>query len=315
MNNSPRHKTVMIKEASKYVNLENGDTFLDATLGGGGHSKAILDKYDAINVIGIDKDIQAINIAQKNLKDYKNSISLHNIDFSKIDEVVKKNQIKNIGAILFDLGTSQIQLNNPKRGFSFQHESPLDMRMDSRQNTTADDIINNFKESDIIKILSDYGEERYSKTIARLIIAKRPIKNTGELSNLVLAAYKGKRNKKIHPATKVFQALRIAVNDELKMLEIALSKSIKLLKNPGGRLVVISFHSLEDRIVKQFFRNESINCLCDPKIILCSCNHQAKIKLISKKIIRPSEKEIEENPSSRSAKMRVAEVIKARKAS
>ncbi|MBR74422.1 MAG: 16S rRNA (cytosine(1402)-N(4))-methyltransferase [Dehalococcoidaceae bacterium] len=315
MNNSPRHKTVMIKEASKYVNLENGDTFLDATLGGGGHSKAILDKYDAINVIGIDKDIQAINIAQKNLKDYKNSISLHNIDFSKIDEVVKKNQIKNIGAILFDLGTSQIQLNDPKRGFSFQHESPLDMRMDSRQNTTADDIINNFKESDIIKILSDYGEERYSKTIARLIIAKRPIKNTGELSNLVLAAYKGKRNKKIHPATKVFQALRIAVNDELKMLEIALSKSIKLLKNPGGRLVVISFHSIEDRIVKQFFRNESINCLCDPKIILCSCNHQAKIKLISKKIIRPSEKEIEENPSSRSAKMRVAEVIKARKAS
>ncbi len=315
MNNSPRHKTVMIKEASKYVNLENGDTFLDATLGGGGHSKAILDKYDAINVIGIDKDIQAINIAQKNLKDYKNSISLHNIDFSKIDEVVKKNQIKNIGAILFDLGTSQIQLNDPKRGFSFQHESPLDMRMDSRQNTTADDIINNFKESDIIKILSDYGEERYSKTIARLIIAKRPIKNTGELSNLVLTAYKGKRNKKIHPATKVFQALRIAVNDELKMLEIALSKSIKLLKNPGGRLVVISFHSIEDRIVKQFFRNESINCLCDPKIVLCSCNHQAKIKLISKKIIRPSEKEIEENPSSRSAKMRVAEVIKARKAS
>jgi len=315
MNKLLHHKTVMVQEALEYVNLQNGDTFLDATLGGGGHSKAILEKYDAINLIGLDKDISAINIAETNLGHYRDSITLHNTDFSNIDKAIKENQIKNINAILFDLGTSQIQLNDPQRGFSFQNKSPLDMRMDQKQQTTAEEIINNFKESDIIRILSEYGEERYSKTIAKLIVAKRPIKNTSELSNLVLTAYKGRRNKKIHPATKVFQAFRIAVNNELKMLEIALSKSIKLLKNPGGRLVVISFHSIEDRIVKQFFQKESKNCLCDSKLIICACNHQAKIKLISKKIIRPSEQEIKENPSSRSAKMRVAEVIKERKAS
>ncbi|MBI52039.1 MAG: 16S rRNA (cytosine(1402)-N(4))-methyltransferase [Chloroflexi bacterium] len=315
MNSVLHHKTVMVQEALEHVNLKNGDTFLDATLGGGGHSKAILEKYDSINVIGLDKDIQAINIAKENLEDYKNSISLHNIDFSNIDQVIQENQIKNINAILFDLGTSQIQLNDPKRGFSFQNKSPLDMRMNQNQLTTADEIINNFKESDIIKILSEYGEERYSKTIARLIVAKRPISNTNELSDLVLSVYKGRSNKKIHPATKVFQAFRIAVNSELKMLETALSKSIKLLKSPGGRLVVISFHSIEDRIVKQFFHNESKHCLCDSKLIICNCNHQAKIKLISKKIIRPSEAEIKKNPSSRSAKMRVAEIINARKAS
>ncbi|MAX11128.1 MAG: 16S rRNA (cytosine(1402)-N(4))-methyltransferase [Chloroflexi bacterium] len=309
------HKTVMIQEVLEYINLQNGDTFLDATIGAGGHSKAILDKYDAVNLIGIDKDINAVNIAKENLKDYKDSISLHNVDFSNISKIIQKNNLKNINAILFDLGTSQIQLNDSKRGFSFQHESPLDMRMDQKQKITADEIINHYKESEIIKILSEFGEERYSKTIARLIVAKRPIKNTKDLSNLVLQVYKGRNNKKIHPATKVFQAFRIAVNNELNMLEIALSKSVDLLKKPGGRIVVISFHSIEDRIVKQFFRKESSNCLCDSKVIICNCNHQAKIKIITKKIIKPSAAEVRKNPSSRSAKMRVAEIIKSRKAS
>ena len=295
--------------------MQNGDTFLDATIGAGGHSKAILDKYDAVNLIGIDKDINAVNIAKENLKDYKDSISLHNVDFSNIGKIIQKNHLKNVNAILFDLGTSQIQLNDSKRGFSFQHESPLDMRMDQKQKTTADEIINHYKESEITKILSEFGEERYSKTIASLIVAKRPIKNTKDLSNLVLKVYKGRNNKKIHPATKVFQAFRIAVNNELNMLEIALSKSVDLLKKPGGRIVVISFHSIEDRIVKQFFRKESSNCLCDSKVIICNCNHQAKIKIITKKIIKPSAAEVRKNPSSRSAKMRVAEIIKSRKAS
>ena len=315
MNKMLHHKTVMIQEVLEYINLQNGDTFLDATIGAGGHSKAILDKYDAVNLIGIDKDINAVNIAKENLKDYKDSISLHNVDFSNIGKIIQKNHLKNVNAILFDLGTSQIQLNDSKRGFSFQHESPLDMRMDQKQKTTADEIINHYKESEITKILSEFGEERYSKTIASLIVAKRPIKNTKDLSNLVLKVYKGRNNKKIHPATKVFQAFRIAVNNELNMLEIALSKSIDLLKQPGGRIVVISFHSIEDRIVKQFFRKESKNCLCDSKVIICNCNHQAKIKIITKKIIKPSEAEVKKNPSSRSAKMRVAEVIQSRKAS
>ena len=315
MNKMLHHKTVMIQEVLEYINLQNGDTFLDATIGAGGHSKAILDKYDAVNLIGIDKDINAVNIAKENLKDYKDSISLHNVDFSNIGKIIQKNHLKNINAILFDLGTSQIQLNDSKRGFSFQHESPLDMRMDQKQKTTADEIINHYKESEITKILSEFGEERYSKTIARLIVAKRPIKNTKDLSNLVLKVYKGRNNKKIHPATKVFQAFRIAVNNELNMLEIALSKSVDLLKKPGGRIVVISFHSIEDRIVKQFFRKESSNCLCDSKAIICNCNHQAKIKIITKKIIKPSEAEVRKNPSSRSAKMRVAEIIKSRKVS
>tara|TARA_B110000014_G_scaffold259183_1_gene246526 strand:+ start:3105 stop:4052 length:948 start_codon:yes stop_codon:yes gene_type:complete len=315
MNKMLHHKTVMIQEVLEYINLQNGNTFLDATIGAGGHSKALLDKYEAINLIGLDKDIKAINIAKENLKDYKDSISLHNVDFSNIGTIIQKSNLKKIDAVLFDLGTSQIQLNDPKRGFSFQHESPLDMRMDQSQKTTADEIINHYKESEIVKILSEFGEERYSKTIARLIVAKRPIKNTKDLSNLVLKVYKGRNNKKIHPATKVFQAFRIAVNNELNMLEIALSKSIDLLKQPGGRIVVISFHSIEDRIVKQFFRKESKNCLCDSKVIICNCNHQAKIKIITKKIIKPSEAEVKKNPSSRSAKMRVAEVIQSRKAS
>lgn len=315
MNKMLHHKTVMIQEVLEYINLQNGNTFLDATIGAGGHSKALLDKYEAINLIGLDKDIKAVNIAKENLKDYKDSISLHNVDFSNIGTIIQKSNLKKIDAVLFDLGTSQIQLNDPKRGFSFQHESPLDMRMDQSQKTTADEIINHYKESEIVKILSEFGEERYSKTIARLIVAKRPIKNTKDLSNLVLKVYKGRNNKKIHPATKVFQAFRIAVNNELNMLEIALSKSIDLLKQPGGRIVVISFHSIEDRIVKQFFRKESKNCLCDSKVIICNCNHQAKIKIITKKIIKPSEAEVKKNPSSRSAKMRVAEVIQSRKAS
>lgn len=315
MNKMLHHKTVMIQEVLEYINLQNGNTFLDATIGAGGHSKALLDKYEAINLIGLDKDIKAVNIAKENLKDYKDSISLHNVDFSNIGKIIQKSNLKKIDAVLFDLGTSQIQLNDPKRGFSFQHESPLDMRMDQSQKTTADEIINHYKESEIVKILSEFGEERYSKTIARLIVAKRPIKNTKDLSNLVLKVYKGHNNKKIHPATKVFQAFRIAVNNELNMLEIALSKSIDLLKQPGGRIVVISFHSIEDRIVKQFFRKESKNCLCDSKVIICNCNHQAKIKIITKKIIKPSEAEVKKNPSSRSAKMRVAEVIQSRKAS
>ncbi|MFL2635227.1 MAG: 16S rRNA (cytosine(1402)-N(4))-methyltransferase RsmH [Dehalococcoidia bacterium] len=315
MNKMLHHKTVMIQEVLEYINLQNGNTFLDATIGAGGHSKALLDKYEAINLIGLDKDIKAVNIAKENLKDYKDSISLHNVDFSNIGKIIQKSNLKKIDAVLFDLGTSQIQLNDPKRGFSFQHESPLDMRMDQSQKTTADEIINHYKESEIVKILSEFGEERYSKTIARLIVAKRPIKNTKDLSNLVLKVYKGRNNKKIHPATKVFQAFRIAVNNELNMLEIALSKSIDLLKQPGGRIVVISFHSIEDRIVKQFFRKESKNCLCDSKVIICNCNHQAKIKIITKKIIKPSEAEVKKNPSSRSAKMRVAEVIQSRKAS
>ena len=315
MNKMLHHKTVMIQEVLEYINLQNGNTFLDATIGAGGHSKALLDKYEAINLIGLDKDIKAVNIAKENLKDYKDSISLHNVDFSNIGKIIEKSNLKKIDAVLFDLGTSQIQLNDPKRGFSFQHESPLDMRMDQSQKTTADEIINHYKESEIVKILSEFGEERYSKTIARLIVAKRPIKNTKDLSNLVLKVYKGRNNKKIHPATKVFQAFRIAVNNELNMLEIALSKSVDLLKKPGGRIVVISFHSIEDRIVKQFFRKESKNCLCDSKVIICNCNHQAKIKIITKKIIKPSEAEVKKNPSSRSAKMRVAEVIQSRKAS
>ena len=315
MNKMLHHKTVMIQEVLEYINLQNGNTFLDATIGAGGHSKALLDKYEAINLIGLDKDIKAVNIAKENLKDYKDSISLHNVDFSNIGKIIQKSNLTKIDAVLFDLGTSQIQLNDPKRGFSFQHESPLDMRMDQSQKTTADEIINHYKESEIVKILSEFGEERYSKTIARLIVAKRPIKNTKDLSNLVLKVYKGRNNKKIHPATKVFQAFRIAVNNELNMLEIALSKSIDLLKQPGGRIVVISFHSIEDRIVKQFFRKESKNCLCDSKVIICNCNHQAKIKIITKKIIKPSEAEVKKNPSSRSAKMRVAEVIQSRKAS
>jgi 16S rRNA (cytosine1402-N4)-methyltransferase len=310
------HKTVMIKEVIRGLNLKDNSHFLDATLGAGGHTKAILDPYPNTKVIGIDKDEKALAIARKNLLNFKNSISLHNLDFSSIEQIAKISNFNKINGILFDLGTSQIQLNDNKRGFSFRYNAPLDMRMDEKQKNTAHEIVNKTSELELNNILREFGEEKHSKKIAKAIIRKRPINNTEDLTKLILSVYpRSKKRNRIHPATKSFQAIRIAVNSEIELLKIALTKSLQLLEKPGGRLVVISFHSLEDRVVKHFFQHESRHCICPAKLIICNCNHVAKLQIINKKIITPTDEEIDENPSARSAKIRIAETIDSRKAS
>jgi 16S rRNA (cytosine1402-N4)-methyltransferase len=310
------HKTVMIKEVISALNLKDNSHFLDATIGAGGHTKAILEKYPNIKTMGIDKDEHALSIAKKNLSKFKNSISLRNLDFSSMEQIVKMDNFNKINGILFDLGTSQIQLNDNKRGFSFRYNAPLDMRMDQKQKNTAHEIVNKTSEFELNNILREFGEEKHSKKITKAIIRKRPINNTEDLTNTILSVYpRSKKRHKIHPATKSFQAIRIAVNSEIELLKIALSKSLQLLEKPGGRLVVISFHSLEDRIVKHFFQHESKSCICPTKLIICNCNHVAKLQIINKKIITPTNKEIDENPSARSAKMRIAETIDSRRIS
>ena len=310
------HKTVMIKEVISALNLKDNSNFLDATVGAGGHTRAILEKYPNIKTMGIDKDENALLIAKKNLSKFKNSILLRKLDFSSMEQIVQMDNFNKINGILFDLGTSQIQLNDDKRGFSFRYNSPLDMRMDQEQKNTAHEIVNKTSEFELNNILREFGEEKHSKKIAKAIIRKRPINNTKDLTNTILSVYpRSKKRHKIHPATKSFQAIRIAVNSEIELLKIALSKSLQLLEKPGGRWVVISFHSLEDRIVKHFFQHESKNCICPTKLIICSCNHVAKLQIINKKIITPTNKEISENPSARSARIRIAETIDSRKAS
>ncbi|PZC40387.1 MAG: 16S rRNA (cytosine1402-N4)-methyltransferase [Chloroflexi bacterium] len=314
MNKKITHKSVMTEEVLSSLNLETGKTYIDATVGAGGHSKAMLERCPDIKLIAIDQDESAISIASNNLKKFSQSVSFYKTNFANIEQILRSNEIKEVNGILFDLGTSQMQLNDHARGFSFKEKDPLDMRMNQSQEITAEKILNTFSEYELFKIISQYGEERYSKKIARAIVNRRPLNNTKDLTNIILSIY-SKNKSKIHPATKTFQAIRIAVNKETEVLTEALNKSLKLLKKPGGRLVVISFHSIEDRIVKTIFNKESAACICTKELPICVCNHVATIKIINKKIIKPSIKEIHNNPSSRSARLRIAEIINKRKAS
>lgn len=228
-----------------------------------------------------------------------------NDDFVNLEAICRRYHFHPVDGILFDLGVSSLQLDTAERGFSFQLDAPLDMRFNPGQGLTASDIVNSFSEQELAKLIERYGEERHSRRIARYIVQNRPIATTVELAHLVEQASGGKRAK-IHPATRTFMALRIAVNSELQNLELALKQTINLLR-PGGRLTVISYHSLEDRIVKQFMRCAASSCLCPPGTVVCLCGHVPTLKLISRKVIKPTSLEIESNPRSRSAKLRIAE--------
>lgn len=302
------HKPVLLKEAIEALAIQPGGRYIDCTLGGGGHAKSILEhSAPGGQLLGIDADPEAVRTAAANLSHFVNSALLVNDNFVNLDEICRRYNFYPVHGILFDLGLSSLQLEDDPRGFSFQREAALDMRFDPDQQIAAADIVNSYSETDLSSLLRSYGEEPYSHRIARAIVHARPLTTTTQLAAIVEEAVGGRKGR-IHPATKTFQALRIAVNQELEHLEEALRKTIDLLGH-GGRLVVISYHSLEDRIVKHFIQREAKDCICPPHIPVCQCKHTASLKIINKKVITPSEEELKQNPRSRSARMRIAECI------
>jgi len=298
----------MLQEAMRALAVQPGGRYIDCTLGGGGHALAILERSSpGGQLLGIDADPEAIKIARARLGAYSSSILLVNENFANLQAICIKYDFFPVHGILFDLGLSSLQLNRNGRGFSFQHDAPLDMRLNPNQEVTAADIINASSEAELAHLIRTYGEEGYSRQIARHIMSGRPIRTTLQLARTIERAI-GRRRGKIHPATRTFQALRIAVNRELENLEAALKQAINLL-GFEGRLVVISYHSLEDRIVKQFMQQEAKDCICPSGTPVCVCGHKARLRLIKKRVITPSLSEIQLNPRSRSAKLRVAERI------
>ncbi len=302
----PIHKPVLLSKAVEALQAQHGKRYVDCTLGSGGHASAILEKIlpDG-QLLGIDADPEAINMAKTRLADYTGSTIIINDNFANLETICRENNFLPVHGILFDLGLSSTQLEVSERGFSFQHDGPLDMRFSPIQELTAADIVNNLHEDKLSQIIKTYGEERYSKRIARYIIKNRPISSTLQLASVVEKAI-GSRHGKIHPATRTFMALRIAANRELENLAIALKQTVNCLDH-RGRLVVISYHSLEDRIVKQFMIRESKGCICPSDTPICQCGHIPSLKIVSKKAITPSLTEIKLNSRSRSAKLRVAE--------
>jgi 16S rRNA (cytosine1402-N4)-methyltransferase len=301
------HTPVLLSETLRALSVQPGGRYIDCTLGSGGHAASILDHSSpGGQLLGIDADPQAIEIAQERLQHYKDSVLLVNDNFVNLQSICHKYDFSPVHGILFDLGISSIQLNGNGRGFSFQYDAPLDMRFNPNQKVTAADIVNTTSEARLAHLIKTYGEEIHSHRIARSIVKERPIETTRQLACLIEKIV-GRRGK-LHPATKTFQALRIAVNHELEYLETALRQAIDLL-GFEGRLVVISYHSLEDRIVKQFMRKEASSCICPPDTPICICHHIPRLRLINKKVITPSSTETSLNPRSRSAKLRAAERI------
>ncbi|MGB2853034.1 MAG: 16S rRNA (cytosine(1402)-N(4))-methyltransferase RsmH [Dehalococcoidia bacterium] len=304
MNQQSIHIPVLLNETIEAFQVQVGRKYIDCTVGEGGHAAAILEK--GAHLLGIDIDPQAIDVARKRLQLYGENAILINEDFENLERICSDSGFHPVHGVLFDLGMSSLQLTDTSRGFSFQHDSPLNMRFSPSHELNAATIVNTFTEEELAVIIEKYGEERRSKQIARSIVANRPIDTTLRLATVIerTVGFRGK----IHPATKTFQALRITVNQELQRLETALKQVANILFL-GGRLVVISFHSLEDRLVKHYMRQESKDCICPPQTLVCVCGHKATFKLITKKVITPSPAEILANPRSRSARMRVAERV------
>ena len=305
------HIPVMTSEVLDNLITRSDGLYVDATLGMGGHTKAIMDATNKQSrVIGLDVDQEAIDIARANLSKYNSSVTFRNSNFSEIDRVLLELEIAEVDGIVADLGMSSYQLDSSERGFSFSKDEKLDMRMDSRLRFTAYDLVNEMSADEITKVLKIYGEERWAKRIAKHILqrrAEKPISSSAELANLVYEAVPKKFHPaKIHPATKTFQAFRIAVNHELDSIEEFVSKAIPFIRS-GGRLVIISFHSLEDRLVKNQFQHFSSPCICPPDLPRCGCNKRSEIKIITRSPLVPGESEVVDNPRARSAKMRVGE--------
>jgi len=308
---APTHIPVLLQEVIEALAVQPGGRYIDCTLGGGGHAAAILERSSpGGQLLGIDADPEALEIAKARLESYSSSSLLVNGNFANLEAICIRHDFFPVHGILFDLGLSSLQLESQNRGFSFQHDAPLDMRLNPSQEVTAADIINTSSEADLAHIIKIYGEETRNHQIAHRIVQERPINSTLQLVRTVEQAVRGRRGR-LHPATKTFQALRIAVNHEFEHLKTALKQAINLL-GFEGRLVVISYHSLEDRIVKQLMQQESKDCICPPSVSTCVCGHRACLRLINKRVITPSPVEVQLNPRSRSAKLRTAERIIAR---
>lgn len=302
------HRTVLLNETVELIAPASGGFYVDATLGIGGHASLILKAGGDVELLGIDQDREALRLAAERLREHKERIRLVHGNFSEIRDILKSEKIDQVDGIVADLGVSSLQFDSPERGFSFRFDAPLDMRMDPDADTeTAAEMLERLSEEEIANLIYQFGEERFSRRIARRIVERReagdPVKTTTDLARLVEKAVRKNKKDKIHPATKTFQALRIAVNRELEILERFITDSIDVLKK-DGRLAIITFHSLEDRIVKQIFQKQSGKCFCPPRFPKCVCGAEKKVEILTRKPVVPSDTEIEENPRARSAKLR-----------
>lgn len=306
-----KHYSVLLKESVGALNVREDGTYVDGTMGGGGHSYEILSR-GAGRLIGIDQDIEAIAASKERLKDFSDKIVTVNRNFSEIKAILRELDIEYIDGAVLDLGVSSYQLDNAERGFSYMHDAPLDMRMDRSIQCSAREVVNNYSEDELTKIFYEYGEEKWSRRIAKFIVEsrkEREIETTGELAEIIKAAIPKKaRIDGGHPAKRVFQAIRIEVNGELRILEKSLCDFIDVLK-PGGILSVITFHSLEDRIVKKTFTRLAQGCTCPKDFPVCVCGNKPTIKVVTRKPVLPSDQELEENSRSKSAKLRIAEKL------
>lgn len=306
------HLSVMPEEVVRFLGCEREGVYVDGTLGGGGHAAEILKANPANRVIGIDRDEAALKAAGEFLKPYGERVIFVRDDFRNMKKALAALGVGKVDGVLLDVGVSSWQLDSGERGFSFRTDAPLDMRMDTRQAVTAATLVNELGVKDLERIFREFGEEDFAGRVARTIVAARetrPVATTGQLAELVLLAIPKKfHGRRIHPATKVFQALRIAVNDELESLRLGIAGAAEALR-PGGRLVVISFHSLEDRIVKNAFREASTGCVCPPKFPVCVCGHKPAARLLTRKAVTAGEEELEANPRARSARLRAIEMV------
>ena len=305
-----KHKSVLLDECIENLNIKKNGVYVDGTLGGGGHSYHILKTLNGTGMlIGIDRDMDAIRAATERLKEFSNFKTVHN-NHANIISVLEELEIYKVDGILLDLGVSSYQLDEADRGFSYMHDAKLDMRMNREDKISAYEVVNNYQEESLYRIFLDYGEEKYSRSIARKIFQRReekPIETTFELVDVIKSAMPGKAlNEKQHPAKRVFQAIRIEVNQELEKLKQAVIDSILSL-NDGGRLAIITFHSLEDKIVKHAYEEMEGRCTCPNNFPVCVCNYKSYGKIVNKKPIISTEEELEENPRARSAKLRVFE--------
>jgi 16S rRNA (cytosine1402-N4)-methyltransferase len=302
------HKSVLAVEVIRLFEPLTEGTIVDATLGLGGHTELLLDSKPNVTVIGIDQDSAAIELARERLGRFGSRFAAYHSNFSAMGKILSANGISNVKGVLADLGVSSLQFDSPERGFSFRFDAPLDMRMDPDSDLeTAADLLETLSEEEIANIIYQFGEERASRRIARRIVARRaagsPVRTTKELADLVASAVRRGKRDKIHPATRTFQALRIAVNQEIEVIEGFILDSIGILE-PGGILQIISFHSIEDRVVKRVFQRLSGRCFCPPRMPQCQCGAVKAVDILTKKPIAPSEKENDENPRARSAKLR-----------
>lgn len=306
------HYSVLLSECMDGLDIKPNGIYVDGTAGGAGHSSEIAKRLDGGRLIAIDQDETAVAVATERLNALGKNTTVVRSNFCEIASVCKELDIEGIDGVLLDLGVSSYQLDTAERGFSYNSDAPLDMRMDNRRALSAYNVVNEYSEQAIKKILFDYGEERYAPQIAASIVRnreKKPIESTAELSEIIKRAIpSAAREGGHHPAKRSFQAIRIEVNSELDVIEPAIRDAVSLL-NKGGRIAIITFHSLEDRIVKQAFASLASGCTCPKEFPICVCGNKPKVKVITKKPILPSKRELEENPRSRSAKLRVAQKL------